>query len=81
MGCVITITDEPAIRASEKDLLALVPRGKAPAGAGEAAVARTKDQGSSSAVTHAGSCPSECTMLAAAPIPGGSGKGLAPSSV
>lgn len=44
MGCVITITDEPAMRASERDLLALVPRGKAPAGAGDTAVARTKGQ-------------------------------------
>lgn len=52
MGCVITITDDPAMRASERDLLALVPRGKAPAGAGDTAVAHTKGQGSSSAVTR-----------------------------
>lgn len=52
MGCVITITDEPAMRASERDLLSLVPRGKAPAGSGDTAVAHKKGQSSSSAVTR-----------------------------
>lgn len=52
MGCVITITDEPAMRVSERDLLALVPRGKAPAGTGDTAVAHTEGQSSSSAVKH-----------------------------
>lgn len=83
MGCAITITDEPAVRASERDLLSLtaVQEGTCRCCfARETAAACARGRGWAALPPHAASCPPACATPAAVLDPGGAGKGLAPST-